>query len=59
MRKICFILLILSSILSLSESINYNSIQRKFYSKLIGMVRTEIIYNSLPYLKNLTLDAHT
>ncbi len=52
MRKICFILLILSSILSLSESINYNSIQRKFYSKLIGMVRTEIIYNSLPYLKN-------
>ena len=52
MRKIYFLLFILSLILDLSESNNNNSNETKFYSKLIGMVRTDIIYKSLPYLPN-------
>ena len=49
MKKICFILFILSMLLHLSESID-NTNKRKFYSKLIEMVRTDIIYKSLQYL---------
>ena len=52
MWKIGILLFILSLLLNFSESINNNSNENKFYSKLIGMVRTDIIYTSLLYLPN-------
>ena len=52
MAKIYILLFNLFLLFNFSESINNNPNEKKFYSKLIGMVRTDIIYKSLPYLPN-------
>ena len=52
MAKIYILLFNLSLLFIFTESINNNSNEKKFYSKLIGMIRTDIIYKSLPYLPN-------
>jgi len=49
MWKIGILLFILSLLLNFSESINNNSNENKFYSKLIGMVRTEFIHHCYIY----------